>query len=40
MERKELENFAETVSGMSEVGDKGCLIHYLTKGRDVEGGPH
>ena len=32
-EGRELERWAEEVSGISEVGDKGGLIHYLTKGR-------
>ena len=32
-EGKELERWAEGVSGIKEVGDKGGLIHYLTKGR-------
>lgn len=31
-EGKELERFAETLSGVSEIGDKGGLVHYLTKG--------
>jgi len=32
-ERQELERWAEKVSGITEVGDKGGLIHFLTKGR-------
>jgi inosine/xanthosine triphosphatase len=32
-EGKELERWAEKVSGINEVGDKGGLIHFLTKGR-------
>lgn len=32
-EGKELERWAESVSGIKEVGDKGGLIRYLTKGR-------
>ena len=32
-EGKELEQFAEALSGVSEIGDKGGLIHYLTKGK-------
>ena len=32
-EGKELERWAEKVSGIDEVGDKGGLIHYLTKGK-------
>ncbi|HMD79260.1 MAG TPA: inosine/xanthosine triphosphatase [Nitrososphaerales archaeon] len=32
-EGKELERWAEDVSGIKEVGDKGGLIRYLTKGR-------
>ncbi len=32
-ERKELEQWAEALSGISQVGDKGGLIHFLTKGR-------
>lgn len=31
-EGKELERWAEKVSGINEVGDKGGLIHYLTRG--------
>ncbi|MDG6902712.1 MAG: inosine/xanthosine triphosphatase [Nitrososphaerota archaeon] len=31
-EGNELERWAEKVSGIDEVGDKGGLIHYLTKG--------
>lgn len=31
-EGKELERWAEKVSGIPEVGDKGGLIHFLTKG--------
>ncbi len=31
-EGKELERWAESVSGISEVGDKGGIISYLTKG--------
>jgi inosine/xanthosine triphosphatase len=31
-EEQELERWAEKVSGISEVGDKGGLIHYLTNG--------
>jgi inosine/xanthosine triphosphatase len=30
---KELERWAESVSGIDEVGDKGGLIHYLTNGK-------
>ncbi len=30
---KELERWAESVSGISEVGDKGGLIHFLTNGK-------
>ena len=30
---RELERWAEDVSGITEVGDKGGLIHYLTEGR-------
>jgi inosine/xanthosine triphosphatase len=33
IEGKELERWAESISGISEVGDKGGLIHHLTKGR-------
>jgi inosine/xanthosine triphosphatase len=29
----ELERWAESISGVNEVGDKGGLIHYLTKGK-------
>jgi inosine/xanthosine triphosphatase len=32
-EGKELERWAESVSGINEVGDKGGLIHYLTNAR-------
>ena len=32
-EGKELEQFAEGVSGIGQIGDKGGLIHHLTKGR-------
>ena len=32
-EGMELERWAESVSGINEVGDKGGLIHYLTMGR-------
>lgn len=32
-EGQELERWAEKVSGVNEVGDKGGLIHYLSKGR-------
>ena len=32
-EGKELERWAEKVSGIDEVGDKGGLIYYLTKGK-------
>ena len=32
-EGRELERWAEEVSGINEVGDKGGLIDYLTKGR-------
>ena len=32
-EGKELERWAESVSGIKEVGDKGGLINYLTKGK-------
>lgn len=32
-EGKELERWAESISGINEVGDKGGLIHHLTKGR-------
>jgi len=32
-EEKELERWAETVSGIKEVGDKGGLIQHLTKGK-------
>ena len=32
-EGRELERWAEEVSGITEVGDKGGLIHYLTEGR-------
>lgn len=32
-EGRELERWAEEVSGISEVGDKGGLINHLTKGR-------
>ncbi|HEY6283024.1 MAG TPA: inosine/xanthosine triphosphatase [Nitrososphaerales archaeon] len=32
-EGKELERWAESVSGITEVGDKGGLINYLTKGK-------
>jgi inosine/xanthosine triphosphatase len=32
-EGKELERWAETVSGIDEVGDKGGLVQHLTKGR-------
>jgi inosine/xanthosine triphosphatase len=32
-EGKELERWAESISGINEVGDKGGLIQYLTKGR-------
>ena len=31
-EGRELERWAESISGIDEVGDKGGLIHYLTKG--------
>lgn len=31
-EGKELERFAEAISGVNEIGDKGGLVHYLTKG--------
>lgn len=29
---KELERYAESLSGINEVGDKGGLVHHLTKG--------
>jgi len=29
---KELERYAESLSGITEIGDKGGLIHHLTKG--------
>jgi len=29
---KELERYAEDLSGINEVGDKGGLVHHLTKG--------
>ena len=29
---KELERYAESLSGISEIGDKGGLVHHLTKG--------
>jgi inosine/xanthosine triphosphatase len=32
-EGRELERWAESISGINEVGDKGGLIHHLTKGR-------
>jgi inosine/xanthosine triphosphatase len=32
-EGKELERWAESISGINEVGDKGGLIHHLTKGK-------
>jgi inosine/xanthosine triphosphatase len=32
-EGRELERWAEEVSGISEIGDKGGIIHHLTKGR-------
>jgi inosine/xanthosine triphosphatase len=32
-EDKELERWAESISGINEVGDKGGLINYLTKGK-------
>ncbi|HZW85347.1 MAG TPA: inosine/xanthosine triphosphatase, partial [Nitrososphaerales archaeon] len=32
-EGKELERWAEALSGIDEVGDKGGLIRYLTKGK-------
>jgi inosine/xanthosine triphosphatase len=32
-EGKELERWAESISGINEVGDKGGLINYLTEGR-------
>ena len=32
-EGKELEQFAEALSGVGQIGDKGGLIHYLTKGK-------
>ena len=32
-EGKELERWAESVSGIREIGDKGGLINYLTKGK-------
>ncbi|HKT22038.1 MAG TPA: inosine/xanthosine triphosphatase [Nitrososphaerales archaeon] len=32
-EGQELERWAEKVSGINEVGDKGGLIHFLTKGK-------
>jgi inosine/xanthosine triphosphatase len=32
-EGKELERWAESISGIKEVGDKGGLINYLTKGK-------
>jgi inosine/xanthosine triphosphatase len=32
-DERELERWAEEVSGIKEVGDKGGLIHHLTKGR-------
>lgn len=32
-EGRELEQFAEELSGIAGVGDKGGLIHYLTKGK-------
>lgn len=32
-EGKELEQFAEGLSGVSQIGDKGGLIHHLTDGR-------
>jgi inosine/xanthosine triphosphatase len=32
-EGKELEQFAEVLSGIHQVGDKGGLVHYLTRGR-------
>ncbi|MDV3278036.1 MAG: inosine/xanthosine triphosphatase [Nitrososphaerales archaeon] len=30
---KELEQFAEALSGVGQIGDKGGLVHYLTKGK-------
>ena len=32
-EGKELEQFAEGISGIGQIGDKGGLIHHLTKGK-------
>jgi len=32
-EGKELEQFAEGISGIGQIGEKGGLIHHLTKGR-------
>ena len=32
-EGKELEQFAEVLSGISEIGDKGGLVHFLTRGQ-------
>jgi len=32
-EGKELEEFAKELSGIDRIGDKGGLIHYLTKGK-------
>ena len=32
-EGKELEQFAEGISGIGQIGDKGGLIHHLTRGR-------
>lgn len=31
-EGKELEQFAEVLSGVNQIGDKGGLVHHLTKG--------
>ncbi len=33
MEGKELEQWAEALSGIGQIGDKGGLIHFLTKGK-------
>lgn len=33
VEGKELERFAENLSGVRGIGDKGGLVHYLTKGK-------
>ncbi|MDV3244970.1 MAG: inosine/xanthosine triphosphatase [Nitrososphaerales archaeon] len=31
-EGRELEQYAETISGVGQIGDKGGLVHHLTKG--------